>query len=343
MQSNSFLTLLLKKWKYFLVIGILAGSIGFIIAMLTKPKFQSRLSFALDAGNSENSLSGAFNLASQFGYGLGGSGNLFDGDNIIEIMKSRRIIEKVLLTSEIFNNKKYTLASYYLEITELRKTLDKKERLAGIDFPVGITKDKMNYLQDSILNFIYLKMEKEDINPDRPDKKLSIYEIQVTSYDEKFSKVFTDRLVEEAGIFYTEITSRKEKETVDVLALRVDSLKNNVGSSLMSKAQYVDANINPAFSVALANPQMQQFNISAYGEAYKELFKNLELAKYQYIKKIPLLQIIDKADYPMEKIKSSKLKTALLFAILANAILMLFLWINFLKNRLEQSEIQIQK
>jgi hypothetical protein len=44
----------------------------------------------------------------------------------------------------------------------------------------------------------------------------------------------------------------------------------------------------------------------------------------------------------MEKIKSSKLKTAVLFAILANAILMLFLWINFLKNRLNQSDIQIQ-
>lgn len=343
MQSNSFLNVLFKKWYLFVAFGVLAGTTGFVVAMLTKPKFQSRLSFALDAGNSENSLSGALSLASQFGYGLGGSGNLFDGDNIIQIMKSRRIIEKVLLSNETFNNKNYTLAAYYLEFTGLRKTLKKKERLSKIDFPVGITKDKMNYLQDSILNLIYLKMEKEDINPTRPDKKLSIYEIKVTSYDEKFSKVFTDRLVEEAGIFYTEITSRKEKETVDVLELRVDSLKRNVGSSLMTKARYVDANLNPAFSVALATPQMQQYNISAYGEAYKELFKNLELAKYQYIKKIPLLQIIDNADYPMEKIKSSKLKTAVIFAILANAILLLFIWVSFLKNRLDQNENEVEK
>jgi len=338
MKSNSFLNVLLKKWYLFVALGVLAGTAGFVVAMLTKPKFQSRMSFALDAGNSENSLSGALSLASQFGYGLGGSGNLFDGDNIIEIMKSRRIIEKVLLSSETFNNKNSTLAAHYLEITGLRKTLNKKTRLAGIDFPVGITKDKMNYLQDSILHYIYLKMEKEDINPTRPDKKLSIYEIQITSYDEKFSKVFTDRLVEEASKFYTEITSRKEKETVDVLELRVDSLKKNVGSSLMSKARYVDANLNPAFAVALAAPQMQQYNISAYGEAYKELFKNLELAKYQYIKKIPLLQVIDNADYPMEKIKSSKLKSAVIFAILANAILLFLLWVNFIKNRLNQNE-----
>jgi uncharacterized protein involved in exopolysaccharide biosynthesis len=41
------------------------------------------------------------------------------------------------------------------------------------------------------------------------------------------------------------------------------------------------------------------------------------LARYQYIQKIPLVQIIDQADYPMNRIKKSKMKYAVFFSIIA--------------------------
>ncbi|MES2850498.1 MAG: Wzz/FepE/Etk N-terminal domain-containing protein [Bacteroidota bacterium] len=320
-----FIQSLLKKWWWFLIAGIVSGIAGIYYASTQKPMYESRLTFALDAGTNEGGLSGAMNLAAQFGFGFGSGGSMFDGDNIIEILKSRRIIESVLLTKETFNGKPVTLADYYIELTELRKDLDSKPLLKNVSFPVGVQRDNFTYLQDSILNNIFLAFAVEYITADRPDKKLSIYELRVKTPNEKLSKIFTDRLIETASSFYTEITSKKDRETLEILEQRVASLKGNVGSSVDTRASSQDANVNPAFAATQTQAVKQQFNMQAYGEAYKEMFKTLEMARYQYLKKIPLLQIIDNAEYPMKKIRVGKLKTAILFSVLSVLITMLFI------------------
>jgi hypothetical protein len=64
------------------------------------------------------------------------------------------------------------------------------------------------------------------------------------------------------------------------------------------------------------------------------MFKNLELARFQYLKSIPLMQVIDNADYPMKKIKMGKLKTAIIFSVIAAFIfLMIFIILNFFRFR----------
>lgn len=320
-----FIHSLIKKWWWFLITGILFGIIGIVYTSTLKPTYESRLTFALDAGSSEGGLSGAMNLAAQFGFGLGSGQNMFDGDNIFEILKSRRIIESVLLSSETFNGKNRTLIDYYLEISGIRKSMDAKPALKNVSFPVGVSKEKFTYLQDSILNNVFLAFNLENITAERPDKKLSIYEVRIKTLDEKLSKVFTDRLIEAASSFYTEITSKKDRETLEILEQRVASLKGNVGSSVDTKAATQDANVNPAFAASQTQATKQQFNMQAYGEAYKEMFKTLEMARYQYLKKIPLLQIIDKADYPMKRVKQSKIRGGLFFAVAACMVLLVVL------------------
>lgn len=323
-----------KFWLLF-IIGLLAGVAGFFYAMSKKPSFESKLTFALDAGSDNSGLSGAMNLAAQFGFNLGGNTNMFDGDNIIQVLKSRRIIESVFLSVDTFNNKRYSLAEYYIENNGLRAALNKKERTRNIYFPAGIQKNMLNYLQDSILNIIYMDFSTNDLYADRPDKKLSLYEVRIRSFDEKFSKVITDKLIEAASSFYTEITSRKDRETLEILEQRVASLKTGVGSSIDTRASTQDANVNPAFAAAQSPLIKQQYNMQAYGEAYKEMFKTLEMARYQYLKKVPLLQIIDNADYPMARIKVSRLKTAVVFSFFSVFITMLVIWIAYvLKNKL---------
>jgi len=52
------------------------------------------------------------------------------------------------------------------------------------------------------------------------------------------------------------------------------------------------------------------------------MFKDLELARFNYLNEIPLMQIIDNANYPMEKIKLGKLKAAILFALFTELLLL---------------------
>ncbi len=327
------INLLVRKWWIFTIVGLVSGALGVLYATLQKPRFESRLTFSLDAGNADGALSGAMNLAAQFGLGLGSGAGMFDGDNIVEIMKSRRMVESVLLSADTLGGKYTTLVDFYLDKSGLRNAYDKKEHLRGIRFQPGVKKAQLSYLQDSLLHNVYLTISKEHLAAGRPDKKLGIYEVKVTSMDERFSKIFTDRLVDVTGNFYTEITSKKDRETLEILEERVAALKGNVSESIESRAGSQDANVNPAFAKAQVPAMRQQYNMQAYGEAYKEMFKTLEMARYQYLKKIPLLQIIDAADYPMRKIKTGRLKAALYASALSLLLtaLILVLYKNYRK------------
>ena len=100
-----------------------------------------------------------------------------------------------------------------------------------------------------------------------------------------------------------------------------------MNSSIGNMADIQDVNLNPAFSAAQVPVLKQQTNIQVYSGAYAEIFKNLEMARYQYLKQIPLMQVIDAANYPMKKIKVSKLKTAIIFSFVACFVAFLVIWI----------------
>lgn len=331
-DMNSLWRSLLKKWYLFLIVGILAGAGGFIYALFKTPTYKSHLTFALDDGNG-GGIGNFLNLASQFGLNVGGGKDIFAGDNILDIMKSRRMLERVLLSTDTFDNKPYTLIEYFLDISGKRK---KNAVINSTHFPAGKLKSTFSYRQDSVLYSTSNDFADDYIVAERPDRKLSIYEVSVTSPNEKFTKVFTDRIVNETNNFYIEIRTKKAKETLDVLEARVATMKGNLNASITNRATVQDVNVNPAFSAAQVPVLKQQANIQVYSAAYGEMFKNLELARFQYLNEIPLMQIIDAADYPMEKIKLGKLKAAILFALLADVLLLIvFVSGEIAKNRSE--------
>ncbi|MEO8414885.1 MAG: Wzz/FepE/Etk N-terminal domain-containing protein [Ginsengibacter sp.] len=320
---NRMIKALLKIWWLFLIVGIVAGIMGIIYASEQKINYKSRLTFALDDGSGEG-MGNFLSLASQFGLNIGSGKDIFAGDNILEIMKSRRMLERVLLSIDTFDNKPFTLIEYFLDKSGKRKSIPK---IKDIHFPVGQVKSDFSYEQDSVLYNTYVEFADKYVIAQRPDHRLSIYEVNITNPDEKFTKDFTDRIVTETNNFYIEIRTKKAKETLDILEERVATMKGNLNSSIANKASVQDVNINPAFSAAQVPIMKQQENIQVYGGAYGEMFKNLELARFQYLNEIPLMQIIDHADYPMQKIKISKLKTAIVFSVISGLLLLFIFWL----------------
>ena len=324
---------LLQKWWLILIIGFLAGLAGIYYASKQKIYYQSRLTFALDEGEG-GGINSAINIAAQFGLSIGNGKEVFAGDNIIEIMKSRRIIENTLLSVDTFDNKAFTFVEYFLNQQEKKDSTTR-----SIHFPVNQTQSTFSYAQDSLLYECYLQFARSYITCDKPDRKYNIFEVNVKNENEKFAKDFTDRIVEETNRFYTTISTKKAKQTLDILEQRVADMKSNVNSSIGSRAEVQDKNLNPVFSEAQVPVLKAQTNIQVYGAAYGEMFKNLEIARYQYLKQIPLMQIIDPADYPMKKIKAGKLKTAIVFSCVAGFITIFVLWIiNLFKLKIEPLE-----
>jgi hypothetical protein len=322
-KTKGLFEVVLKKWWVFLSVGILSGVGGIIYATFQKPVYKSKLTFALN-DNGGGSMSGLVGIASQFGLNIGEGNEIFSGDNILEIMKSRKMVESVFLSTDTFSGKPYTLIQYYLNSGGLEPRQTKKNQ---VSFPIGQAKSTFTYLQDSVLYANYKIFAEKYLSAQRPDRKLDIFEVNVSSASEKFSKVFTDRLVSETGRFYIQIRSQKAKQTFEILEGQMMQMKGGLNASISDKAVSQDANLNPALAVTQVPIQKQQTNIQVYGTAYAELFKNLELARFQYLNEIPLMQIIDAADYPMERIKTSRLKSGLLFATISCLLLLLFFWI----------------
>lgn len=318
----------INKWWVFLIVGMLGATAGYIYAINQKPVYQSYLSFALDGGGSEGGMSGAMGLAAQFGVSIGGgTQDVFSGDNILQIMQSRRLIEDALLSVDTFNNKPSTLIEYFLQ------HIDKsKKDIPDVHFYPGQPRDSFTYTQDSVLYITFLDFKKDHIIARRPNKNLNIYELMVSSHDEKFSKVFTDYLIGKTNLFYTDIRSKKAKETLEILEKALPKVKGKLDATIAKKASNLDADLNTAFADAQVPILKDQINTQVYGTAYSELYKNLEMARFQYLKSIPLMQIIDPANYPMKKIKHSKLITAVVFAVIVTFLLLvIFTIINYFK------------
>ena len=106
-----------SKWKLIILVGMIGGIIGFTYAFMQKPTYKAVLTFAMEdeKGGGGGGLGGALGLASQFGIDLGSSGGgAFAGANLIELMKSRKLVEKTLLSPIQVDGKMISLADYYL-------------------------------------------------------------------------------------------------------------------------------------------------------------------------------------------------------------------------------------
>ena len=88
-----------SKLLIIVFVGFFGGAIGLVFAYFQKATYTASLSFALeDEKSNSNALSGALGLASTLGIDLGTSaGGAFTGANLMELMKSRTLVEKALL------------------------------------------------------------------------------------------------------------------------------------------------------------------------------------------------------------------------------------------------------
>ena len=141
-------------------------------------------------------------------------------------------------------------------------------------------------------------------------------EIQRTIYSNLFISARHAAEIVCSSLNKTEIKTKKAKMTLEALENRIASVKDGLYSSISSRAEVKDANINPVFEYSQVPIIKQHTNIELYSNAYSEMYKNLEIARFQYLINTPLLQIIDFADYPMERVKMSRLKTAIVFSFL---------------------------
>lgn len=323
LKMKEWLAFLKSKWKTIFLAGIIGSFIGFTVAWFEKPTYKATLTFAMEEDKGGGGgLSGALGLASSFGIDLGGAGGggAFAASNLTELMKSRLIVEKVLLSPVLINGKIITLTEYYIQINELRKAWEKNPSLKNIEFLIGDDRSKYTLQQDSILKTIHESLiDKDHLSIMQKDKKVTILSIEVTSEDEQFSKIFCESIAKETSDFYIETKSKKARLNLNVLQKQADSVRSELNGAITVVAAETDNvyNLNPAFNIKVAPSKKKQIDVQANTAILTNLVVQLELAKITLRKETPLIQLIDKPILPLTKEKLGKLKSLILGGILA--------------------------
>src|SRR5690554_274030 len=145
-----------SKWLIIFVVVLLGAVLGVCYSLFKKTNYTATLSFVMDEpGASQGSLGAAATIAEQFGFNLGGVGSVggfFQGDNIIEFLKSRSMVDETLLTEVAIGGEQTLLVDRYVAYNNLRKKwASKNPELAHLQFrdTVGV------YRQDSLMATFY--------------------------------------------------------------------------------------------------------------------------------------------------------------------------------------------
>ena len=319
------------KTKLIVAVSALGALIGFAIASFTKPTYKATMTFVLEEDKG-GGMSGAMGLASSFGIDLGsaGGGGLFTSSNIIELMKSRSVIEKTLLNAvPYFENGKsatISLAEFYIRANDLRKAWEEKPALKNIQFLPNADRTRFSLQQDSILEKISSAIIKENLTIAQKDKKVSIISIEVKTENELFSKLFCEQLAKETSEFYIETKSKKSRINVEILQKQTDSIRGELNGAISGVASAMDNvfNLNSALSSRTAPSKRRQVDVQANTAILTQLVAQLELAKVNLRKETPLIQLIDKPILPLEKDKVGRLKSLVLGGLLADLLTVLY-------------------
>jgi uncharacterized protein YegJ (DUF2314 family) len=275
--------------------------IAIMYGFIQGPKYEATTTFVLE----EKSASGGglAGLASQFGFDMnsmtGAGAGIFSGDNILDIVKSRLIVEKALLTKvkdEKSGQEKY-IADIYLDFSGLgNKLLKNNNPVQFSNLKEGQT---TSVLQDSVLFIIYEKIIKDNITVDRVNKKGSIFKINTISDNEVFSKSMTDRLLLETTKYYINIKTNSASDNVNRLQRRADSLSAILNTKSLTAASYQILDPNMAYKSISVSSELSQRDKTVVYNIYAEVTKNLEMARMSLVSQTPIIQLLDQPKYPL--------------------------------------------
>jgi uncharacterized protein involved in exopolysaccharide biosynthesis len=301
---------LFTYWKVLMFCFVLSLLVGIVFSMRKPTTFTATMTFVIEKQGGSSTLG---TLASQFGIPLGQSNDALGGENLIEILKSKKVINQVLLDTS-YQSDSTTLADAFIQNQNTSITLGSV---------------KMNDLnvrsKDSILGIIYKEITKK-LKIELTDNSKGLIIVNYTSYDERFTKIFLEDLVNKTIQFYVESKMKNQQSNIVKLENRVDSVSSEIKTTLLSSS--LDANRNQ-FVVQNESrvPSVQkQYKLSMLNALYSELVKNLEMSKTLASREEPIITVIDVPQYPLADEKVNIVKI-LGFSIITTTLLLIFFYL----------------
>jgi uncharacterized protein involved in exopolysaccharide biosynthesis len=309
-----------KKKGKIVLFSFLFFMLGVTIAFLSTTKYKANLTFVVEDAKGSNPLGSITGITSQFGFDLGGtSSTTFSRQNIMQLLKSRGVVESALLRKGNLEEKNDLLIEHYISINKIRELWEKDEKFDGVNFNKSHT-----LYHDSIMGEIWNQIIENNLAIEIQNEEANIITLSYISVDENFAKQFTEALINEMSKMYISHQTKQARNTLDFLQDRADSVFVELDKAEQEFARVKDINQRIIKASGRLKELQLMREVEVLNTMYLEIIKNLEISKMTLLNQTPIIQIIDKPILPLEEDKVSNVLAGILGGFLGGFLSVFF-------------------
>ena len=293
-----------KRLLIILAVAIIFSLIGFGFSRSQEDQYNAVISFIVEDQSEGSNLSALSGMANMIGIDMGGSAtSSFNQQNIIELLKSRKIIERTLNNTCKIEGKSDLLLNHYIRINNLI-TDSSTINLSS------------NYYNDSITSIVWFRIINKNMEILFQNDESNIINLSFESLNAELAKNFTEIVIDEMSEMYIDYQTEKSRNTLNNLYNRSDSIFKDLKTSERNFAKVKDNNMRVMTASGRLEELQYMREVEILQAVYLELRKNIELTHMSLLNETPLIQIVDKPVLPLENINRSNLFWIVIFTFL---------------------------
>ena len=319
-KLSAYKAYLLKKKLAIIALSLTFCVLGVFIAITSDTKYNAELTFVVEDPTTRGGLGAMSGIASQFGFDVGGnSSTTFSQSNILELLKSRGVVESTLMQKVKIAGKEDLLIEHYLELNGIKENWNKEE-----GFPLVSYHDKLTYLHDSIGGGIWRDIVEAKLVVEMQSDDANIISLSYFSVNERFAKQFVEVLIDQMSKMYVVHQTAQAKNTLDFLQNRADSVFSELELAEAEFAKVKDINQRIVKASGRLKELQLMRRVEVLNTMYLEIIKNLEISKITLLNNTPIITIIDRPILPLKENSNSKTFLGILGAFLGGFLSVFF-------------------
>lgn len=327
-------------------------------AYLTEVVYPARITFMVteEKGQDLGSIGGLLGS-----FGLGGADQSESSlEKVLQLFRSRRIIEETFFQEVVINGKKDMVANFLIEAYGMKDLMkpykflgfysqkewvDEFEQLGTIfKFRNGDI-DNFSKLERLMLKVLYAKLVGDAEAGVEPlvgstiDEKSGIMSISLKTVNPDVTYEMLLKLYEQLSAYYIDKTIEKQQKIYEIAQFKTDSINTQLLSADRKLAEFEDSNRNMVWVKGELERTKLLRKTRILEILYGEAIKQLELSDFALRRKTPYVEIIDKPSLPIGAEGKSKSKALIISVIVGTLLGMIFIFgRKILKDALKEKE-----
>ena len=303
-----------EAWRNWWIIAL------FILAVLafqvytvfsSRPYYPAKLTFMVNEQEGGGGLGAMAGVLGNFGLGRGGDFNL---EKMLELSKSRKIIQNVLLSKGDMNGKNDFYGNHLIKLYDYHE--EWSEDTTGLN-QFLFTHDSIpafSRIENKVLMIMHARVignKERGLEPllrSAVSENTGIMALNLVSLNEDISINLLREIYNELSEFYINKAIEKQKHTFDAIKSKADSLKQELSSAEYGLANFMDRNRGLYNKTDQLNQLRLEAKVKMLAAAWAKVEEQKEVAEFSLRDRTPIVQIIDLPIPPIKAVSKSLVK-----------------------------------